>query len=50
MTQEKLYYILNKIKWKLSKQQYMAIKGQINTNDLVGAYKGIQKLVKEKIC
>ena len=48
MTQEKLYYILNKIKWKLSKQQYLTIKGQINANDLIGAYKGIRNLVINK--
>ena len=36
MTQEKLYYILDKIKWKLSKQQYLTIKGQIKTNDFFG--------------
>ena len=45
MTKEKLYYILDKIKWKLTKQQYLTLKGQIRSNDLMGAYKGMQKLV-----
>ena len=44
ITKEKLYYYLKKIKNKLSKQQYLTIKGQINSNDLIGAYKGIMKL------
>lgn len=48
MTQEKLYYVLNKIKWKLTKQQYLTIKGQINANDLIGAYNGIRNLVINK--
>ena len=48
MTQEKLYMILKKVKHKLNKQQYLTIKGQINANDLDGAYKGILKL-KEMI-
>ena len=44
MTKEKMYMILKKVKYRLSKQQYKTIKGQINNNDLVGAYKGIIKL------
>ena len=48
MTQEKLYIILSKVKHKLNKQQYLTIKGQIKANDLLGAYKGIRKLVTNK--
>ena len=47
MTKEKIYAILKHIKYKLSKQQYTTIKGQIKANDLIGAYKGIQKLVNK---
>ena len=45
MTQEKLYYLLDKIKWKLTKQQYLTIKGQIKANDLDGAFRGITKIL-----
>ena len=45
MTKEKLFAILKNIKWKLTKQQYLTIKGQINANDMAGAYKGMKKLV-----
>lgn len=48
MTKEKMYMILKKVKYRLSKQQYKTIKGQINSNDLVGAYKGIVKLLESK--
>lgn len=48
MTKEKMYMILKKVKNRLSKQQYKTIKGQINNNDLVGAYKGIVKLLESK--
>lgn len=45
MKQEQLYTILNKVKGKLNKQQYLTIKGQIKANDTIGAYKGIKRLV-----
>ena len=48
MTKEKLYILLKKAKYRLSKQQYKTIKGQINSNDLIGAYKGIIKLLESK--
>jgi len=48
MTKEKLYILLKKTKHRLSKQQYKTIKGQINSNDLIGAYKGIVKLLESK--
>ena len=47
MNETKLYKLLKKYKYKLSKQQYKTIKGQIRSNDLLGAYKGIRKLVGE---
>lgn len=47
MNEIKLYKLLKKYKYKLSKQQYKTIKGQIRNNDLLGAYKGIRKLVGE---
>ena len=39
MNETKLYKLLKKYKYKLSKQQYKTIKGQIRSNDLLGAYK-----------
>ena len=39
----KLYKLLKKYKWKMSRQQYTTIKGQIKKGDLLGAYKGINK-------
>lgn len=48
MTKEKMYMILKKVKHRLSRQQYKTIKGQINSNDLAGAYKGIVKLLESK--
>lgn len=41
MSDIKLYIILKKVKYKISKQQYNTIKGQIKKGDLTGAYKGI---------
>lgn len=48
MTQEKMYILLKKVKYKLTKQQYNTIKGQINCGDVQGAYKGIIKLLNER--
>lgn len=42
MNDIKLYIILKKNKYKLSKQQYSTIKGQIKKGDLDGAYKGLK--------
>ena len=49
MTKDKLYTILKHIKHKLTKQQYLTIKGQINANDLMGAYKGIKRVMNNEI-
>jgi hypothetical protein len=40
----KLYKLLRGFKYKLTKQQYSTIKGQIKNGDYIGAYKGIMKL------
>lgn len=47
MNEIELYKLLKKYKYKLNKQQYKTIKGQIRNNDLLGAYKGIKKIVGE---
>lgn len=39
----RLYKLLDQYKWKMSKQQYKTIKGQIKVGDLQGALKGINK-------
>lgn len=44
MTENRLYAILDQIKYKLNKQQYLTIKGQIKKGDLQGAFKGIVKI------
>lgn len=41
----KLYKLLKFNKHKLTRQQYNTIKGQIKAGDLLGAYKGIYKLI-----
>ena len=43
MTEIDLYKRLKFIKYKLTKQQYKTIKGQIRNGDLLGALKGIRK-------
>lgn len=45
MTKEKLYKMLKMYKFRMTPQQYKTIKGQINSNDLIGAYKGIINLL-----
>ena len=45
MNNIKLYKLLKHYKYKLTKQQYLTIKGQIRKGDLEGAYKGINKLI-----
>jgi len=47
MTEIELYKLLKKYKNKLTRQQSNTIKGQIRNNDLLGAYKGIKKLIGE---
>lgn len=39
-----LYKLLRKYKYKMNKQQFKTIKGQIQKGDLIGALKGIKKL------
>ena len=48
MTKEKLYKMLKMYKFRLTKQQYKTIKGQINVNELIGAYKGLLKLLESR--
>lgn len=43
MSETYLYKLLKFNKHKLTKQQYLTIKGQIKKGDLIGAYKGINK-------
>lgn len=43
-----LYKLLKHYKYKLTKQQYLTLKGQIKATDLKGAYKGIIKIVGAK--
>lgn len=38
--------VLNANRKKLTKQQYRTIKGQAKAGDLIGANKGLQKLLK----
>lgn len=42
MSDIKLYIILKRVKYKLSKQQYLTIKGQIKKGELDAAMKGIK--------
>lgn len=41
----KLYKLLKHYKHRFTRQQYATIKGQIKKGDLVGAYKGIKKIL-----
>ena len=41
----RLYKLLQKYKWRFTRQQYSTIKGQIKKGDLDGAYKGIKKVL-----
>lgn len=43
-----MYYTLNKYKRLLTKQQYRTIKGQIIAGDILGAEKGLKKLIEKK--
>lgn len=45
MTEKRLYTLLQTVKHKLTKQQYLTIKGQIKANDLDGAFRGIMKIL-----
>ena len=50
MTNIELYKKLRLLKYKITKQQYLTIKGQIKNGDLMGANKGIFKcLLKNSI-
>ena len=40
----RLYKLLEQYKWRMSKQQYKTIKGQIKAGDYDGALKGINKI------
>lgn len=42
------YKLLKKYRYKLTKQQYKTIKGQIKAKDYEGAMKGINKLNETK--
>ena len=46
MSELYLYKLLKFNKNKLTKQQYLTIKGQIKKGDLLGAYKGINKCLE----
>lgn len=48
MNELELYKLLKKYKYKLTKQKYKTIKGQIKVNDLEGAYKGIKTILDRK--
>lgn len=47
MNEIELYKLLKKYKYKMTKQVYMTIKGQIRNNDLIGAYKGLIKISRK---
>ena len=49
MNDIKLYILLKKVKYKLSRQQYLTIKGQIKKGKLDAAYKGINKCLNYEI-
>ena len=40
----RLYKLLDQYKWRMTKQQYKTIKGQIKKGDFEGALKGISRL------
>lgn len=40
------YKILNRYKYKLTKQQYRTLKGQINKGDYKGFRKGLETILK----
>lgn len=43
MIEMKLFKLLNQYKYRMTKQQYKTIKGQIRKGDYEGALKGINK-------
>ena len=43
MIEIKLFKLLNQYKYRMTKQQYKTIKGQIRKGDYEGALKGINK-------
>lgn len=44
-----MFYKLNRYKRLLTKQQYKTIKGQIIAGDVIGAEKGLKKLINKKV-
>ena len=46
---EREWYLLKSYKYKLSKQQYRTLKGQLKAGDVQGFRKGIFTLMKRKI-
>lgn len=48
MSEIQLYKMLNFNKYKLSRQQYNTIKGQIRKGELLSAYKGINKILNNE--
>ena len=49
MSEKRAYTLLKKVKYKLTKQQYLTIKGQIKKGDLQGAFVGIMKVMGYKV-
>lgn len=45
----RLYIQLKKNRYNMTKQQYRTIKGQLNNGDYVGAVKGMQTIIKNRI-
>lgn len=45
MNEIRLYKMLKQFRHRLTRLQYITIKGQIRTGDLDGAYKGIKKII-----
>lgn len=49
MNETKLYKLLKKYKYKLSKQQYKTFKGQIISGDIKGFRNGLFNLMRRNI-
>lgn len=49
MNEIRLYKLLKHYKYKLTRQQYLTIKGQIKKGDTDGALKGLSKIVNYEI-
>ena len=48
MNEIRLYKMLKQFRYKLTRLQYTTIKGQIRAGDLLGAYKGIKRCIKNE--